>query len=118
MVAMMIMLLTADAGAQTFEDRVVNLINSKRNTPLVMDITYFNDTYDRCLQLPVDFSLNDSCICDGEAIAGAESFEMLMFKLADNYTYDWIHYDPSARYVSVAVIESGGIWYGVVRVWN
>lgn len=118
MAAMMILMLTMDGHAQTYEDRILNLINAKRSSPLVMNVSFYGDTYDRCLELPQEFSLNDSCICDGEAIAGAESFDLLMFKLADDYTYDWIHYDPQAHYVSVAVIESGGIWYGVVRVWN
>lgn len=118
MLGLMLVLLNLEAKAQLPEDRIYHLINNKRDTRLMFDVTHYNDTYARAQEIAIDFALNDSCDCDGESIAGADSFDALMLKLADNYTYDWIHYDPNARYVCIAVVESDGMFYGVVRVWE
>lgn len=107
--------------AQNESQRILQAINAKREQlkmpPLVYRIGEQLAVDDRAMSISYDFKLAEECDCDYESIAGDYSMQALADKMTNMRKYDWMHFEPSARFVAISVIKREGVYYCVARTY-
>jgi hypothetical protein len=108
-------------GQQNDSQVILAAINAKRENmklpPLVYRIGEQLTVQERVMEISYKFELSEDCGCDYESIAGDHSLQMLVNKLVNTRKYQWYHFESDARFAAIAVVESRGIYYCVVRTY-
>lgn len=106
---------------QNDSQRVFNAINAKREQmklpPLAYRIGQQVAVDERALSISYNFEVAETCDCDYESLAGSPSMQGLIEKMTNTRKYDWMHFEPNARFVTISVVESEGIYYCVARAY-